>query len=105
MTEDAVDAPPRAVRRVAPAYPSGARRRGQTGYVTLTLTIGADGRVQAVRVVESVPAGVFDDVARSTLRGGKGKGRIGLECRGHLTRARRGGGPRQGALGGAARVL
>ncbi len=67
MTEDAVDAPPRPTRRVAPAYPPGARRRGQTGHVTLTLTIGADGRVQSAQVVESEPAGVFDDAARSAV--------------------------------------
>lgn len=67
MTRDAVDAPPRATRRVAPQYPPAARKRGVTGSVTFALTIGADGRVQHARITASEPPGIFDEAARQVI--------------------------------------
>jgi protein TonB len=69
MTEDAVDVPPRATQRVAPAYPPRARAKDVTGYVTLSLLVSADGAVRDVRVLESQPPGVFDNAAVQAVQG------------------------------------
>lgn len=45
---------PRTVRQVAPAYPIEAMRAGVHGVVQLEAIVGADGRVQDVRVVKSL---------------------------------------------------
>jgi protein TonB len=45
-------------------YPRGALRRGVAGDTRLKLSIGEDGLVRACEVVESSPAGVFDEAAR-----------------------------------------
>lgn len=67
MTSDSVDDPPRATRRVPPAYPPAARKRGVTGFVTFDLTIGADGRVEHARIKASEPPGIFDEAARAVI--------------------------------------
>ena len=46
--------------RVAPNYPRNAADNHITGYVTMDIDIALDGLVEEVRVVESVPTGVFD---------------------------------------------
>ncbi len=63
MTDDTVDAPPKAVYQAPMIYPPRARARGQEGYVILSLLIGITGEIEQVKVVDSQPAGVFDDVA------------------------------------------
>lgn len=68
MTEDAVDDPPRPVSTVAPEYPVRARAKGVSGFVTLSLLVGADGSLQDVRVLEARPAGVFDQAAMDAVR-------------------------------------
>ncbi|MCB9765533.1 MAG: energy transducer TonB [Alphaproteobacteria bacterium] len=68
MTEDAVDAPPQPVNRAAPAYPPRARAKGITGFVTLNLRVGFDGRVEDARVVEAQPKGVFEQPALEAVR-------------------------------------
>ncbi|MCB9641434.1 MAG: energy transducer TonB [Myxococcales bacterium] len=68
MTEDSVDTPPRAVHRVAAAYPARARARNVTGYVKLRLLIGADGSVLEADVVEAQPTGVFEQAALQAVR-------------------------------------
>jgi protein TonB len=55
------------VKRVIPVAPAGISRR-TTGYVVITYTIGADGRVGDVEVAESQPQGVFDDSALDAVR-------------------------------------
>lgn len=67
MTEDSVDSPPRARQRSQVDYPRRARERGITGYVTMNLLINADGEVERVNVLESEPAGVFDDAAVASV--------------------------------------
>ncbi|MCA9538582.1 MAG: energy transducer TonB [Myxococcales bacterium] len=67
MTASAVDEPPQATSRVAPAYPPAARRQGIQGNVVFRLTIGADGVVQQARIVAAEPPGVFDDAARAAI--------------------------------------
>lgn len=68
MTDDSVDNPPRAMEQPAMTYPAEAKRRGVEGYVLLSVLIDRDGQVERVRVLESEPAGVFDDVASSSIR-------------------------------------
>lgn len=68
MTEDLVDVPPRAKRKSAFKYPSSAKKKGIKGYVVLSVLIGTDGDIEQVQVLESSPAGVFDDVAVMGIR-------------------------------------
>lgn len=68
MTDDTVDDPPQPTRQARMEYPPGAKRDGVEGYVTLSLLIDDRGEVQQVRILESEPAGVFDETAREALR-------------------------------------
>lgn len=52
------------LNEVLPVYPDSARRRGIEGYVKLAFTITPDGKVENIRVLESLPANVFDREAR-----------------------------------------
>ncbi len=63
MTDDTVDEPPRATYQAPMQFPPRARAQGITGYVVLSLLIGVTGQIEEVRIVESYPEGVFDDVA------------------------------------------
>ncbi len=63
MTDDTVDQPPRPVVQNPMPYPARAKAQGTTGYVLLSVLIGPTGMVEKVRVLESSPPGVFDDVA------------------------------------------
>ncbi|MFO8014402.1 MAG: energy transducer TonB [Phycisphaerae bacterium] len=49
-------------------YPRRARMRGTTGATRVRLTVDSDGRVTAVEVLESSPAGVFEHAARRVGR-------------------------------------
>jgi protein TonB len=60
--------PARATSRPPPRYPPAARRDGVTGVVTLAIQVDASGHILAVRIVESDPAGVFDDAAIESVR-------------------------------------
>lgn len=68
MTDDAVDNPPRPAVQSPMPYPPRAKAKGQTGYVLLTVLISPTGDVERVKVLESQPSGVFDDVAMSGVR-------------------------------------
>lgn len=59
-----VDAEVVPLNEVLPEYPDQARRRGIEGHVRLAFTITRQGRVENIRVLESVPANVFDRSAR-----------------------------------------
>jgi len=63
MSEDSVDVAPQPSERTAMAYPKKARRAGVSGYVTMNLLISKEGNVEKVKVLQSQPAGIFDDVA------------------------------------------
>jgi len=55
--------------KVAPAYPQRAVTRGIEGYVLLEFTVDETGRVEAPRVIESDPPGVFDrEALRAVLK-------------------------------------
>jgi len=63
MTDDSVDQPPRPTRQTPLPYPSSARKNGVEGYVVLSLLISAAGEIEKVQVLESSPAGLFEDSA------------------------------------------
>lgn len=46
---------------VKPIYPYRAKRMNISGHVTIQFDVGSDGTVGAVKILESVPPGVFDD--------------------------------------------
>jgi protein TonB len=71
MTDDSVDVPPRPIVQAPMAYPSRAKASGVTGYVVLSVLIGPTGTVEKVKVLESQPSGVFDDVAVAGVQGWK----------------------------------
>lgn len=68
MTDDTVDVPPRPLLQTPMQYPPRAKATGVTGYVILSLLIGPTGQVERVKVLESQPAGVFDDVASAGVQ-------------------------------------
>lgn len=63
MTDDTVDTPPRAVFQAPMRYPPRAKSKGVKGYVVLSLLVGVTGEIEQVKVLESFPAGVFDEAA------------------------------------------
>ncbi|NBB93468.1 MAG: TonB family protein [Gammaproteobacteria bacterium] len=63
MTDDSVDQPPRPTRQTPLPYPSSARKQGVEGYVVLSLLISAAGEIEKVQVLESSPAGLFEESA------------------------------------------
>ena len=67
MTSETVDIPPRAKDRIAPEYPTTARRKGIEGYVTLSLLINDSGHVEDIVIVESHPSGIFEQSAKDTV--------------------------------------
>jgi periplasmic protein TonB len=68
MTADVVDTPPTPSQRVQPEFPEKARQRGIQGYVTLKVKIRTDGSVDAVRVVDASPRGVFEEPAIASIK-------------------------------------
>jgi TonB family protein len=48
---------------VAPKYPRSAQRRGDTGWVDVLFTMTVEGSVKDVEILNSAPAGVFDNAA------------------------------------------
>ncbi len=63
MTDDTVDDPPRATFQAPMQFPPRAKAKGITGYVVLSLLIGVTGQIEEIRVIESSPEGIFDEVA------------------------------------------
>jgi len=68
MTDDTVDQPPKPARRTPIEYPKKARKLGVTGYVLMNLLVNKQGHVEKVKVLESSPEGVFDDVAVAAVK-------------------------------------
>lgn len=63
MTGDSVDVPPKPTRQGAMQYPVTAKAKGIEGYVVLSVLINATGEVEDVKVLESQPGGIFEQVA------------------------------------------
>ena len=51
-----------------PAYPDEAREAEVGGFVVVVYDVTVEGRVMNARIVESEPAGVFDEAALATVR-------------------------------------
>jgi len=68
MSEDSVDVAPRPSERGAIEYPKRARKLGITGYVMMNILINKNGNVEEVKVLESEPVGVFNDVAVMAIK-------------------------------------
>lgn len=66
-----LDAQPRAMARIEPAYPEAARRQGIEGTVKLRLRIDEFGVVREVEVEEGEPPGVFDASALEAFSQGR----------------------------------
>jgi protein TonB len=80
MSEGTVDTKPRVLSRSPMQYPASAMRKKIKGYVVINLLIDTDGSIEAAKVLQSSPPGVFDTVALSGIRAwrfapGKYKGR------------------------------
>lgn len=56
-------------RRVMPQYPALALRKGIEGEVTVEFTVGVDGSVSDIEIVDASPHGVFDAAARRAIAG------------------------------------
>ncbi len=50
-----------------PTYPRRARSRGIEGWVKLEFTIQVNGKVKAINILDSNPAGIFDNVTRLSV--------------------------------------
>jgi len=59
--------PAKIVKRVTPVAPANIPARTK-GYVVVKFSIGTNGRVSNLEVLESQPAGVFDDAAQDAVR-------------------------------------
>ena len=80
MSEGTVDTKPRVVSRSPMIYPASAMKKRIKGYVVINLLIDTDGSIEAAKVLQSSPPGVFDAAALSGIRSwrfapGKYKGR------------------------------
>ncbi len=71
------------IKRVEPTYPSDAARTGTEGFVEVEFTVGADGKVVSVSVVNARPSRTFESAAVAAVKqwtfepgGGRGKVRL-----------------------------
>ena len=63
-----VDKPPKLVRQTRVQYPPDAKRKKIEGRVVVRCLITAKGKADKMEVVESEPAGVFDENAMNSLK-------------------------------------
>lgn len=67
MTEDTVDSQPERISGSMPQPPNRAVRQRIGGFVKVRVQVTADGRLEAIHVVEAQPEGVFEDSVKTTL--------------------------------------
>lgn len=66
MDQNSVDSIP--VLRSSPmTYPSRAKQREIEGSVTVAIHVGSDGRVMKMKILDSTPAGVFDETVMNAV--------------------------------------
>ena len=63
-----VDSPPKLVRQTPVKYPPKAKYNKLEGRVVLRCLITTEGKTDKMEVIESDPAGVFDESAKSSLK-------------------------------------
>lgn len=63
MDAQSVDVPPKPSNQQPLSYPKKARQSGIEGHVVVNILVDEQGRIERIKVLESVPQGVFDDVA------------------------------------------
>lgn len=68
MSEGTADTKPRVLSRSPMQYPDDALRKKIKGYVVVNLLIDVDGSIEAAKVLQSSPPGVFDAAALSGIR-------------------------------------
>ncbi len=68
MTSDMVDTAARALSRKPVEYPRRAKAKDIEGYVVISLLIDKSGKVSTARIIESEPAGVFEEKALQTIK-------------------------------------
>ena len=68
MTADMVDVAPRAKFKTAMEYPARAKAKEIEGFVTLSLLINTEGKIDTVKIIESEPAGIFDKSVLRTIK-------------------------------------
>jgi len=68
MTSDMVDVAPRARFKSVMEYPARAKAKEVEGFVTLSLLINTEGKVETVKIIESEPAGTFDNSVLRTIK-------------------------------------
>ncbi|MFN3702952.1 energy transducer TonB [Thermomonas sp.] len=72
------------IKRVDPVYPADAARAGTTGYVEVEYSVGPDGKVTEVSVVDAKPGRVFVAAAVKAVKQwefapGESHGKVKLE--------------------------
>ena len=72
------------VKRVEPTYPADAARNRTEGFVEVEFTVGADGKVVSVSVVNARPSRTFESAAVTavkqwTFQPGGGRGKVRLD--------------------------
>lgn len=68
MTEDTVDRLPQIQYREPIPFPEFAKENNINGYVTLSILVNDKGSVEKVKLLDSQPEGVFDQIAMSSVR-------------------------------------
>ena len=63
-----VDSPPKLVRQMPIKFPAQAKKDGITGKVVVRCLIGTNGKADKMEVVDSEPAGIFEESALATLK-------------------------------------
>ena len=71
MNENTVDTKPKVLSREPLEYPEQAHKDGIKGYVVINILIDKDGSVELAKVLDSEPAGVFDNAALNAVRSWK----------------------------------
>lgn len=66
-----LDSPLRAIVRIPPIYPMGAKRRGVEGWVKVRFVVDTEGKVGSIDIIAADPAGVFEQSVRRCVSGWK----------------------------------
>ena len=68
MTEDIVDRLPEVKYREPIPYPDSAKEKNLAGHVTVNILVNKEGDVDQVKLLDSSPEGVFDQVALTAVK-------------------------------------